>query len=388
MQRTHRFLIILFGTLQYDGRAQRMIEIISGFGEVSLVDIQPPSKVDWDGIKVTNYNSIELPTDTGKLMRHLRLWLAALRVCWRIRPDVVVAENYFSTLPSYLLSKFWRARFIYDSYELIIPEAGKPMSLRNRFWYLLERWVIQSADLVVAANPERAQQMAEHYQLACTPEYMRNIPPQRKNAFGKKELLAAYPALMRNTQEERIILYQGDMSLARGIDRFVTAVVHLPENYRLVLVGGGPDKEGISALVNQLGINDRVIQLGRISNRKLSSVSQECDIGVVTYPYTGLNNIYCAPNKIYEYAQAGLPIIATNQSPLRRIIEEYDIGGMINENENAAEVAHKICAVVNKGKRAYRINLERFLKDNSWEDEAVRLAVAIERILKEDHSVA
>lgn len=380
-QCTHRFLVILFGTLEYDGRVQRMIEIFSGFGEVTLVDIRPSSKAALDGMEGIDRIGIELPTGTGKVTRHLRLWLTALRVCCRIRPDVVVAEDFFTTMPSWLLAKLSSASLIYDAHELIIPEPGKRLSLRDRLWYFFERWVVPRADLVVAANQERARLMAEHYHLSYTPEFMRNIPSQPPNNSGENRLFTTYPALMKHSADERLIIYQGHMALSRGIGRFVESIAHLPARFKLVLAGGGPDREEIGVLANRFGLSGRIIQLGRIPNRDLPFITQACDIGIVAYPFSGLNNIYCSPNKVFEYAHAGLPMIATNQPPLKAMVERYQLGRCLGPDLSPVAIADAITAITSRTRASYQTALNRFMDDHRWENEAERLRSSIKHLL-------
>jgi len=376
-----RFLVILFGTLEYDGRVQRMIEILSELGQVTLVDIRPSGNADGAEMEGIDRIAVVLPTGTGKLTRHLRLWLTTLRVCRRIRPDVVVAEDFFTTMPSWLLAKLSSASLIYDAHELIIPESGKRLSLRDRLWYFFEHWVVPRADLVIAANEERARLMAEHYHLSYTPEFMRNIPSQQHNNSGENRLFTTYPALMKRNADKQFILYQGHMSLSRGIGRFVESIAHLPARFRLVLAGGGPDREDIGVLANRLGLSGRVIQLGLIPNRDLPFVTQACDIGIVAYPFSGLNNIYCSPNKVFEYAQAGLPMIATNQPPLKAMVERYQLGRCVGPDLSPVEIAAAITAITSRTRASYQTALKRFLDDHRWENEAERLRSSIKHLL-------
>ena len=163
------FLVILFGTLEYDGRVQRMIEIFTGLGRVTLVDIKSSVEVSGKATAGIERFPVAIPLTSRKSTWHLRFWRAVLHTAWKYQPDIVVAENFFTTFPGWLSSKVARALLVYDAYELIISEPGKPMSRRDRFWYLCERWTVKRADLVIASNPERANLMAEHYGLAQTP---------------------------------------------------------------------------------------------------------------------------------------------------------------------------------------------------------------------------
>lgn len=373
------FLIILFGTLEYDGRAQRMIEILTGLGRVTLVDIKPSVEISGKAIAGIKRFPVAISPTSSKSTRHLRLWRVALHTAWKYQPDIVVAENFFTTFPGWLAAKMTRALLVYDAYELIIPEPGKPMSHRDRFWYLCERWTVKRANLVIAANPERANLMAEHYGLAQTLEYMRNLPPQRSQ-IPVDDIVQTYPALARRDEAERIILYQGDVSLNRGLSRFVAAMAHMPSSYRLVVAGDGPDLPRLQELTTDLTSQGRFAALGRVPNYLLPTITAQADVGIVTYPYEGLNNIYCAPNKLFEYAQAGLPVISTDQPPLKAMVEKYDIGKLLGRDDGPMEVADALRNIA-EHKGWYCDRLSDFVSAHTWHDEAARVRRCIEQVL-------
>ncbi len=295
---------------------------------------------------------------------------------------VVVAENFFTALPGWISARHCKSLLIYDGYELIIPDSTRRMSKRDRFWYLLERWTVRRADLVIAANDERARLMAEHYCLNRTPVVMRNIPASTNTKARKEDVLQQFPVLSRRTADEVLIIYQGDISLSRGIDRFVRALTYLGPEYRMVIVGGGPDLDRLREIGRPLESEGRLVMLGRVEHRLLPLITAVADVGVVTYPFQGLNNIYCAPNKLFECARAGLPVVATNQPPLRRSVENYGIGRLIGEHDSAEETARAIREVA-ENKSQYGKALGRFLEDHRWEDEAERVRAAIVSILTE-----
>ncbi len=373
------FLVILYGTLEYDGRAQRMIEILTGLGRVTLVDINPVFEVEGKVKESIKRSPVALQPNSGKIIRHLRFWRAVLHTSWKCKPDIVVAENFFSTFPGWLSAIVVRALFFYDAYELIIPERNIPMSWRDRFWYLCERWTIKRANLVLAANPERARLMAEHYCLAQTPEYMRNIPSQQSQSPGD-DIIQIYPALARRDEAERIILYQGDVSLIRGLAIFVAAMTYLPTHYRLVIVGDGPDLLHLQDLAAEVTRQGRFAVLGRVPNHLLPAITAQADVGIVTYPYEGLNNIYCSPNKIFEYAQAGLPVVATEQPPLKEMVESYGIGELLGRDDGPMEIADTLRNVV-EHKERYCERLHDFLLVHTWQNESARVRRRIEQVL-------
>jgi len=383
-RRTYRFLVVLYSTIEYDGRAQRMIDVLSTLGEVLLVDIAAPFDRKNDELvgKWLLRKSVKLPTRIGRMARHIKFWMEVIQVAKRYKPNVIVAEDFLTTLPSWLAARMGGSRLIYDAHELIIPDQGRKMSKRAMVWYLLERWVVARADLVIAANPERAELMAEHYRLQRVPEYMRNIPPRRQlTSEEERHVSRSYPSLNRKSTEDRIILYQGVISLKRGLARFIDALGFLPSNYRLILVGDGPDLVQVKQLGERWEKEGRFIALGRVPNLFLPALTARADVGIVTYPYEGLNNIYCAPNKLYEYTQAGLPVIATDQPPLKSVVRKYQIGVVISRNDGPREIAALLQELINR-KDNYCANLNAFIKAHRWEKEASRVRLAIEGVLK------
>ena len=55
-----------------------------------------------------------------------------------------------------------------------------------------------------------------------------------------------------------------------------------------------------------------------------------CHIGVVTYSPCELNTAYCAPNKIYEYAAFGKPMIG-NDVPGLKMVSQAKMGLIVDD---------------------------------------------------------
>jgi len=374
------FLLLLYGTLEYDGRAQRLLEVLQSVGDVFVVDVATRGEMPENTLFLPRL-SVGLASKRGKVWRHLRFWRAAFFESWRRRPTIIVSADYFPTFPAWIASKLTGARLVYDAHELIIPEAGGSMSWRDRFWYRMERLVVRRAELIITANEERAQLMQTHYGLIRMPVVLRNIPPMKNvSEQERKTLLARYPELVRRYPGERLVLYQGDVSLSRGIDRFVEALAYLPSEYRMVVVGGGPDLERLREIGQPFERQGRFATLGRVEHCLLPAIIAKADVGIVTYPFRGQNNIYCAPNKLFEYVQGGLPVVATDQPPLRRLVERYGIGRLVSEHDSSEQLAEVIRKVA-ENKSEHAEALVRFLKDHRWEHEAERVRAAITQIV-------
>lgn len=289
----------------------------------------------------------------------------------KLKPKVIYVHDFYLPLPGYMASLLTKAKFVYDAHELMIPSSFRLENLRqvlrHKFIYFCEKSSINKADLVIAANLERSKLMMEHYQLRYLPTVIRNIPPIPDTSIGIVELDKRYPELTRLDKSTIKLVYQGDMSSERGVGEFISAIGYFPENYRLILIGSGPDIDFLKRLTREKNLGKRTIFLGRIPEEHLFALLKLCDIGLITYSSDGLNNIYCAPNKVYEYAQAGLMTVATNQKTIVSIMERYRIGALLNKQEfrNDLSLLYRTVSTLNYNKD----EIELFLTENSWTNE-------------------
>lgn len=363
-------LMPVYNRIEFDGRVQRAASALSRDYEVTVLSVESEG-----AFSSPNYAVRTVDAGGGNAAsRHLRFLAGVVREARRLRPQVIHAHDFFMAVPGLIAARASGARLVYDAHELIVPERGVPQPLRERIWYRLERPVVPRADLVIAANEFRANAMQEHYGLAALPVTVGNIPPPPRSTGAP----SPGGELRGPRSEDGIVrlVYQGDMSLARGIRAFIEAVPELPPRFELLLVGGGPDLEALRGLTGSLGVGERVRFLGRVPNADLPAVLARCDIGLISYPQTGLNNLYCAPNKLYEYAQVGLPILARENPVLRDALGRYRIGVVTNDVvAGVLEIEEEMDAL--------RSNIPAFLRDNRWEHESERLLAAYGEMLSE-----
>jgi glycosyltransferase involved in cell wall biosynthesis len=280
---------------------------------------------------------------------------------------VVHAHDFFMAFPGWLAARATGARLVYDAHELLIPEPGIPFGARDRLWYNTERWTVPRADVVIAANRQRAEVMRDHFGLDRVPVVVGNVPPAPAGGPPAEEVLARYPALARTAAGRVRLVYQGDIDRTRGLDRMVDALRRLPEHFEMVMAGGGPDLEWLRAEAEGLG--GRIVVLGRVPREHLQAILSACDIGLISYSERGLNNLLCAPNKLYEYAHAGLPMVARDNPVLNEAFEAFGVGA---SGPDLAESVLRVSASLDE----YRARIPAFLRASTWEAEAERLRQA------------
>jgi glycosyltransferase involved in cell wall biosynthesis len=169
-----------------------------------------------------------------------------------------------------------------------------------------------------------------------------------------------------------VFLYQGLIDPSRNIHVLVDAVASVPPPALLVLLGGGDEEylRSLHARVAGLGLERRVLFHPRIPYAEVAAFTAAADAGILLYRNDCRNNYYCAPNKLYEYMHAGLPVITSDFPGLRALVESEGIGVCVNP-EDAAALAAAITSLADAEKRAEMQRRTLRLAGNSLHWDAV-----------------
>lgn len=136
------------------------------------------------------------------------------------------------------------------------------------------------------------------------------------------------------------IVYLGGIWADRDLRIFAKAIQN-SDRYSFYVIGNpyGAGKNHLKELIN----NYHVQYLGGFTPPQHLAFLQYADIGLLPYKpvkakdISDLNALYCAPNKIYEYAGFGIPMIGSFVPGLIIPFEKYNIGCCC-EHETIEEV--------------------------------------------------
>ena len=335
-------------------------------------------KVDWIPLRFT----AKLPRNTaGYLARYAELNLRVIARGIALRPDVIHAHEPGALPAATAIQAATRAKLVYDCHELYRDSEWFRTQVWGKPSIVMETWAMKRADAVIACNHHRAEIMVAEYGCPKLPFVVRNVPPRRE--YRPSNSLQEYVA-ERNPAIKRICLHQGAIIAGRGIEVTVNALAHLPEDVGLVLVGGGlPDYlKSIERLAEQAGVASRAFLHGPVDHAELFRLTCSADLGIVIYQPVDRNNYYCAPNKLYEYAAAALPMLGADLPPIREFFEQYQTGEAFDpeDPESLAQAAIKLLDDPDIYDR-YRRNCLSAAKVECWETESASLMRVYQSIL-------
>ena len=202
-------------------------------------------------------------------------------------------------------------------------------------WDRLEtEWSLAVDELIVVIE-EMADRMA---QKGVPREKLTVVP----NTISREEF-GSYPIdekLVRSLESDLTIVYTGGMDCDRGIETAIEAMPTILRSIpgaRLVLVGDGAVRMDLEGLSEQLGVDSSVTFTGWQSQSRVRSYIAGADIGIIPHLKT-VHTDHTIPHKLFHYMYMGLPIVASECRPLKRIIEAENIG-LIHPSRDAAAFA-------------------------------------------------
>ncbi len=288
----------------------------------------------------------------------------------KLKPDVIHAHEA-ATLPiARMIRRFTGAKIIYDAHELYREMTGASEMLWKRIAAKKETWDMRRCDAIIACNSQRAEIMHAEYGAPFLPAVIRNMPPFRE--YTKCEKLRNY-VRDRNTGINHICLHQGGIQPGRGMEIIVSSLKHLSDDTAVVLVGGGGQAyiDSLLAKASEDGVSDRFFVHGPVNHSELFEMTCSADVGIVIYQPVSRNNYLCAPNKLYEYAQAGLPMVGADLPPIREFLEITN-AGLIFDTEDPQSLANSINQLISDSSayEEYKTSCLAAAKDYCWDNEA------------------
>jgi glycosyltransferase involved in cell wall biosynthesis len=282
--------------------------------------------------------------------------------------DLLHVNDLDALLAGRLVCVIKRKPLVYDSHELFteLPELINRKWTRKT-WLFLEKFLVKNLKYCSTVSNGVANALSEKYGLQF--EVIRNLPL-------KKEQISSY-------NNSKTIIYQGALNVGRGIDKMIKAMVLLPD-FNLTIVGTGTVDAELKKLAKEFNVDSRVTFLGRIPHEKLHPITCMASLGISIEEDMGLNYRFALPNKLFDYIQAGLPVLTTNLPEMESIVKHYNVGETIESNCTPEQLANKIATMLNSFEKLdiWRQNSINAANILCWDNEKMRLINLISIAIK------
>jgi glycosyltransferase involved in cell wall biosynthesis len=279
------------------------------------------------------------------------------------KSDLLLSNDLDTLLPNYLVSKIKGKPLIYDSHEYFteVPELVNRKGVQ-KIWKRIEKWIFPKLVHVITVNESIADLYENEYGIR--PVVVRNIPSTKTNYNYKSRAKLGLP------ENKSILILQGSgINIQRGAEEMVEAMQYI-NNAVLLIVGGGDVVEKLKLRVSDSSLSEKVIFRPKLPYDQLINLTYQADLGLTLDKDTNLNYRYSLPNKLFDYIQAGTPVIASPLVEIKKIIEQYDIGDFIPDHD-PKKIADKVNTVLNDKELIARWekNINFAASQLTWENE-------------------
>lgn len=287
------------------------------------------------------------------------------------RPSMVNIHT-LEFLPVLLIAKIFKIKIIYDPHELETEKINLK-GLRKKLSKWLEYLLIKKVDHIFVVSENIADWYKNAYNIP-SPTVLFNAPPKahvKKTNYFKDTF---------NLRDDQIImLYQGVFESQRGVNILLEAFKKRTNDKIVIIFMGYGDLEREIQFVSKSYNN--IFFHKAVPSNELLSYTASADIGVVFINNNCLNHYYCMPNKLFEYAMAGLPVIVSNVKEISEFVKKNEMG-IILKSYAVEDLSHIIDKLLSIDFSTLSQNSRKAALKNSWERQEEKMKKVYQNILK------
>ncbi len=241
------------------------------------------------------------------------------------RPNVIHCNDWF-VLPAAMATKMvCGSKLLYDAHELESEVSGiKPAAARQVI--AIESWCWKRVDFFVTVSPSIENWYHEKFGPKPS-DVVLNSPKFE----GKLESnpVAGFREVFQIPEAAKVYLYIGYISVGRGIETILEAFSKTKSSSVAVFLGEG---EYVEKVLNQATVRKNVFVHPMVNHKDVVHIAASADFGLCLIENVSLSDYFCLPNKLFEYAFAGIPVVASNFPEISRVVSEYGLGYCVEPN--------------------------------------------------------
>lgn len=292
---------------------------------------------------------------------------------FRFKPSVVHCHDTFALPAGVLIKILLGSKLVYDAHELESDKNGQTPVL-SKVTLKIEQWAWGKVDLLISVSDSINEWYVKNLGpkpcllILNSPEISKgtdeSVSDERGNYF---RILYDIPL------EKKIFIYIGILSDGRGIDLCLQAFSSETVDAHVVFMGYGPLKSKIGDFASRYS---NIHLHNSVPHEQVVAMVKYADVGLCFVENVSLSDYYSLPNKLFEYAFSGLPVLASDFPEISKVVHEYSLGfcSAVDLNSMKKMISDIISAPASV--------VSGDLRDLGWEAQALRLNQAYDHLLQ------
>ena len=287
----------------------------------------------------------------------------------QVKPNIIHCHDTPVLPLGIILKMITKSKLIYDAHELESNRNGLS-KFAGKLTYYIEKVLWRFIDKLVVVSPSIKSWYVENIGPKDT-EIILNSPVFFDSNTRDKNYL-------RNKfnipQSSKIFLYVGIFTEGRGIDLVIEAFKKNDLDSHLVFLGYG-DLE--SFLVDTASDSMNIHLHRAVSHESVVEISRSADVGLALIENISLSDFYSLPNKLFEYAFSGIPVLASDFPDISYIVNKYNLGEC---TDLSSESIYNAIKKFEQSNYDYKIDTSS-LHDLTWESQEIKLNLIYQNLI-------
>lgn len=291
----------------------------------------------------------------------------------RIQPDLVHSHDMRGLKVGALAARALAAHgkpvpWVHDLHEYVAglttlpPEAVAPCVEDERLY-------LRQPDHLITVSPALADVLSSEHLLEVPPTVVLNAPEYRPEFDESAPDVKSAIGLGRDS---KLVIYVGGAKKERGCETIVRAVATLPDVHLCFVSNSDRYVEKLRKIGARLGMASRFHTHPYVASDQVTTFIRTADVGthgLTHYP----NGEVALPNKLFEYLQAGIPMVLSDVASMKVFLEEHGVGRVF-EAENETSCAHAIKTALSDAEDIRNRITVDMKRRYSWQAQAEKIA--------------
>lgn len=165
--------------------------------------------------------------------------------------------------------------------------------------------------------------------------------------------------------DEKLVMYVGRIVYHKGLEYFVRSAKHLGPDVKHLLVGTGEFRPELERIIEEEGLENKVMFAGRVPNKDLADYYAATDVFVLP----SVSRLEAFGIVALEAMASGTPVIVSDIPGVREVIVEGK-HGLLAEPMNSRDLAGKIRTILRNPEMAEKMGKngrKRVVNKFTWE---------------------